>query len=124
MTTTAGATLMAGALIGESFTPFNAANARLGVGNSGAAAEPEQTDLQGGSKVRLPMQAGYPQRVGNVLTFRALAGTGQAAFQWDEVGVFNAASGGTMLWRLPRSFGTKPSGQIWALSVQLEVTDA
>lgn len=121
--TAAGRVLVAKAILGESYTPFTEATARLGVGNGTAAESSAHTDLQGGSKVRLPMQENYPQRVGNILTFRAHAGLGEAVFDWQEVGIFNAASGGDMLRRTLRDFGVKPSGQIWALQIQLEVGD-
>ena len=57
------------------------------------------------------------------ITFRVLAGAGVASGAWNEIGVFNAASGGTMLKRVVRELGTKPSGQIWALQIQLEVAN-
>lgn len=120
--TAVGQILVGKAILGESYTPFSAANARLGVGNSATAESTAHTDLLG-TNVRLAMQPSYPQRVNNVLTFRVIAGLGQAVFDWNEVGVFNAASGGDMLCRFVRNFGTKPSGQIWALQVQLEVGD-
>ena len=113
---------MAAALIGESFTPFDATRARLGIGTSSVPEDPSQTGLLA-QLVRLPMQVGYPQRVGKVITFRVLAGAGVASGAWNEIGVFNAASGGTMLKRVVRELGTKPSGQIWALQIQLEVAN-
>lgn len=119
--TTVGRELVAKAIIGETFTPFDAENAFLGVGSSSDAEDASQTDLVDPGAVRLAMEPGYPQRVGAVLTFRGIAGAGVANFDWNEFGIFNAADNGVMLRRMVRSLGTKQSGQIWAVQIQLEV---
>jgi hypothetical protein len=118
---TTGAAAVAAAIVGESFVPFNAAAAHLGIGSDSTAVDVAQTDLLDAGAVRLPMESGYPQRSGGVLTFRALAGAAEANFHWQEFGIFNAASGGVMLKRMLRDFGEKSAGQIWALQIQLEV---
>jgi len=117
----AGRELVATALVGESFTPFDADNAYVGVGSDATAVAAGQTDLLDAGAVRLAMESGYPQRVGAVMTFRALAGAGVANFAWREFGIFNAAASGVMLQRLVQDFGTKEAGQIWALQIQVEV---
>lgn len=117
----AGRDLIAALVVGESVTAFNAANAYIGVGNGTAAFSAAQTDLQGVSKLRKAMEAGYPQRAGNVLTYRAVFGTSEANFAWEEWGLFNAASSGTMLNRKVEALGTKTSAQSWQITTTLTV---
>jgi len=118
--TNAGRDAIAGLLVGIG-TDFSEPNAHIGVGDGTAAFDAAQTDLQGTNKVRKGMDAGYPQRNGNVLTFRATFGGSDANFSWQEWGVFNAASGGTMLNRLVENNGAKVSGQTWVFEVNLTV---
>ena len=94
--------------IGESVTAFSNANAYIGVGDSATAFAATQTDLQASTnKLRKAMEATYPQRSGNVLTFRSLFGTSDANWAWEEWGVFNASSGGVMMQRKVESLGTR-----------------
>lgn len=121
--TNAGRDLIATALVGEAFTAFNAANSYIGVGDSSTAFAATQTDLVASTnKLRKAMEAAYPTRSTNVLTFRSLFGTSEANFAWNEWGVFNAAASGTLLNRKVESLGTKTSAQSWQLTVTLTVT--
>lgn len=123
--TNAGRDLIAADIIGETVTEFNNANAHIGVGDSSTAFAATQTDLQASTnKARKAMDATYPQRSSNVLTFRSTFATGDANFAWNEWGVFNASSGGTMLSRKVESLGTKTSAQSWQMTVTLTVTAA
>ena len=118
--TTVGRDYIAQALVGEAFTAFNNANARIGVGDSTTAFAAAQTDLQApANKLRKAVDATYPQRAANVLTFRATFGTAEANFAWNEWGVFNAAAAGQMLNRKVEALGTKTSAQTWQLTVDL-----
>ena len=110
--------LIADALLGgSSYTKFNSANAHLGVGDSSAAFASSQTDLQAATnKTRKSMDATYPSRSANVLTFRATFGTGDANYAWNERGIFNASSSGQMLSRKVISLGTKTSSASWQLT--------
>ena len=115
--TNAGRDFIASA-VGESVTLFNNANAHLGVGDSSTAFAASQTDLQAASnKVREAMDATYPQRSGNVVTYRATFESADANFAWAEFGVFNAAAAATMLNRKVSAQGTKTAGQEWELTV-------
>ena len=105
-------------------TAFNNANSYVGVGNSAAAYSAAHTDLQGASKLRKAVSAGYPTQAANVLTYQATFGLTEAVWDWNEFGVFNAASGGTMLNRKPQSLGTKPNTEAWQLTVTLTLTAA
>lgn len=123
--TNAGRDLIAAAIIGEATTDFTNANARLAVGDSTTAFSAAHTDLQAATnKLRKAMDATYPQRATNVLTFRATFATGDANWAWQEWGVFNAAAAGVMLNRKVESLGTKTSAQSWQFTVTLTVTAA
>lgn len=98
---------------GSSYDKYNNTNARLGVGNGDDAFDAADTDLQGGSKARLAMEATYPQRTNNVLTFLAQAGSSDANFAWEEWSIHNHASAGQMLVRFVQDLGTKASGATW-----------
>lgn len=107
-------------VIGESVTEFSNANAYLGVGDSTTAFAATQTDLQAATnKFRKAMDATYPQRSVNVLTFRATFATGDANFAWQEWGTFNASTAGTMMQRKVESLGTKTSAQSWQLTATI-----
>lgn len=122
--TNAGRDLIAAAITGNTFTVFNNANSRIGVGDGNTAFAATQTDLVGANKLRKAMEATYPTRAANVLTFRSLFPTSEANFAWNEWGVFNAATAGEMLNRKVETLGTKTSAQSWQLTVQLTVEAA
>lgn len=123
--TNAGRDHIATTLIGGSVTAYDNSNAYLGVGDSTTAFSAAHTDLQASSnKLRKAMDATYPQRSTNVLTFRSTFATGDANFAWQEWGTFNASSSGTMLQRKVESLGTKTSAQSWQLTATLTVTAA
>lgn len=123
--TEAGRNLIAADIIGESVTEFNNANAYIGVGDSTTAFAATQTNLQAATNVlRKAMEASYPTRATNVLTFRSLFGTSEANFAWAEWGIFNASSAGTMLCRKVEALGTKTSAQSWQITTTITVTAA
>jgi hypothetical protein len=111
-------------IMNDSPVLFTNANARLGVGDSTTAFAASQTDLvAAANKLRKAMDATYPQRSTNVLTFRATFATSEANWVWNEWGVFNAGpTGGTMLNRKVEILGTKTSSQYWELSVALTLS--
>lgn len=102
-------------------TFFTNANAHLAVGNGADAFDETDTDLQGASKARKAMESTYPQRTNNTLVFRSLFGTSDANFAWEEWGVANASSGGTLLNRKIEPLGTKQNTQSWQLTATLTV---
>ncbi len=124
--TNAGAILAASAIVGDGgITVLNNANAYLGVGDSTTAFSAAHTDLQAASnKLRVGMDATYPQRSSNVLTLRSTFTTGQANYAWDEWGIFNASSGSTMFSRKVEALGTKTSAQSWVLTATVTVAAA
>lgn len=122
--TNAGRNHIAQAIIGEAVTAFNNANAYIGVGDSSTAFAGAQTDLQAATnKLRKAMDASYPTRATNVLTFRATFATTDANYAWNEWAIFNGSSGGTMLSRKVESLGTKTSAQSWQMTVDITVNN-
>lgn len=116
--TTAGINFIAAAAIGQG-TPFNNANARLGVGNGTTAFAASQTNLVGSNTLRKNMDAGYPVLAAPKVIFKSTFAQNEANFSWNEWGIFNAASGGVMLSRVVESNGTKQSNQTWVLEVEV-----
>lgn len=120
--TTAFRDLMADFVIGLG-TAYNNANAHIGVGDGNTAFNASQTDLQGTNKLRKAMEASFPDQSqgANVNRFKASFGTSEANFAWNEWGVFNAASSGTMQNRKVESLGTKTSAQTWEFTVDIQL---
>lgn len=104
-------------------TLFDNTNAHIGVGDGTAAAAVTQTDLQGTNKFRRPMEASFPDQSqgANVMRFKSSFGTTEANYAWQEWGVFNALSAGTMMNRKVESLGTKTSAQTWEFTVDIQL---
>lgn len=123
--TTAGCSTIAVLLTGNvaGINTFNSTNAYLGVGSASTAFAASQTDLQeaGSNKNRNAMQTGYPTVSNQNMTFRSLWSASSANFRWNEVGVFNNSTGGTMLCRDTQDLGLKPSTQSWELTYVVQV---
>lgn len=109
---------------GGTGTAYNSANAHIGVGDSSVAEDASQTDLQATTnKIRKGMVTGYPVYGSNQkIVFKAEFLENEANFDWREWGVFNAASGGTMLNRKVANSGTKASGSIWVFTVEITLS--
>lgn len=123
--TATGAILAAQCLMNDSATFLNSTNSHLGVGDSNTAFSSAHTDLQAATnKQRKAMESGYPTRSSGALTFRSLFGTADANWAWQEWGVFNASSGGTMFSRKVESLGTKSGSQSWQLTATITVAAA
>jgi len=111
--------------IGESVTDFDNANAYIGVGSSDAGFSSSQSDLQGASTHRNGMEDGYPSRdpdsdgSDNKVRFKAVFGTGEANFKWEEWGIFNNSSGGIMHNREVEYIGEKTNKASWTFTVDI-----
>ena len=104
-------------------TLWSAANARVGVGDSSTAAAPAQTDLQAlSNKAYAAMDATYPSRSGQTVTWRGTFGDGEGQFDWNEFTVDNGAVSGKTLNRKVESKGTKGAGESWSLSVSITLS--
>lgn len=112
-------------IVGTAVTAYTNANSYIGVGDSTTAFSAAQTDLQASTnKLRKVMDATYPSRATNVLTFRSTFATTDANWAWQEWGIFNAAAAGTMLSRKVESLGTKTNTQTWQFTTTLTITTA
>lgn len=118
-----GIQLMLDALIGTAITAFSNANARIGVGDSSTTAAATQTDLQAATnKLRKAMDATFPSRTNQTMTWKSSFTSGEANFAWNEWAIFNAASGATsMLNRKVESLGTKTTGT-WTLQADVTIS--
>ena len=105
-------------------TKWDAANARLGVGDSNTAEAATQTGLQAATnKVFKAMDASYPVRTNQTVEWRATFGSSEANFAWEEYTIVNAATDeGKNLNRKTASKGTKSSGETWTLSLSITFT--
>lgn len=102
---------------------WDAANARVGVGSDSTTAAPAQTDLLAAvQKAYASMDATYPSRSGQTLSFRGTFGSGIAEFAWEEFIVDNGAASGKTLNRKAETKGTKGAGESWTLTVQITLS--
>lgn len=113
---------LAAKLAGGAAALYDNANAHIGVGNGSTAFSAAHTDLQGASKFRKAMDGGYPTTSAGAITFRATFGTADANFAWEEWGVFNAASGGTMMNRVVQNNGTKAGTETKQVTVTVTLS--
>jgi hypothetical protein len=102
-------------------TKWDAANARLGVGDSNTSEAATQTGLQASTnKTFKAMDANYPARTNQTAEWRATFGGDDANYAWEEYTVVNASTdAGKNLNRKAASKGTKASGETWTLSLQI-----
>lgn len=114
-----GAQILEDLLIGAGGTVFSNANAYIGIGNGTTAVNATHTDLQGASKTRKAMDATFPSRASQTLTFKSTFATGDANYSWEEIAAFNASSAGTML---NRALVTSPFTKTSALAVVATLT--
>lgn len=102
--------------IGAGGTTLANANAQLGVGDSTTAEAATQTDLQAGTNfLFVAMNATFPTRASQTLTFTSDFTSGQANFAWQEMSVRNGAAANKNLNRKVTSLGTKATGT-WTLT--------
>ena len=109
--------------IGAGGTTFANANAYLGVGDSSTAAGATQTGLQATTnKLYKAMEAGYPQRASQTVTWRSVFGESEANWAWGEFTVANGNSDSAVnLNRKVESKGTK-SGGTWTLDLAITIS--
>lgn len=126
----AGIQRMLDKLIGAAGQVLDNTHARIGVGNSATAAAATQTDLQAaaGSTNRWfqLMDATYPSRANQTLTFQATFAAADGNFTWSEwcidAGLANANTvTAPMLNRKVESLGTKVTGS-WVLQVTITIS--
>jgi hypothetical protein len=122
--TTAGANIIADAITNQNApTLFDANNAYIGVGTSSQVFAKSDTTLVAETPTTgRKLVTTAPSVTGGIITLTSTFGIGDANAVWGEWGIFNAASGGTMLSRKVEALGTKTSAQTWQITVDLTVT--
>ena len=115
-------------LIGAGGTVYNNANSYIGIGDSNTAAAAGQTDLQAvTNKVKAAMDATYPSRSGQTVSWRCTFGTSEGNFSIQEAAIFNDGPNfttelGEMLNRLVSSLGTKTSATTLQVTATLTIS--
>jgi hypothetical protein len=123
-----GTAIMLDALIGVNPTFYTNALAATGVGDSAVAFSLAHTNLQGAvnvtDRIRKAMDATFPSRAANVVTWRSTFLTSDANFTWNEWAWFNNVTdgSGTMLNRAVVNLGTKTAAASWQLTTTLTQT--
>ena len=123
-------------IVGTASTPaFTNTKGLIGVGNGTTTFAPTHTDLQGASKLFVPVTA-QPTATGGQIQASSLFDTGDANFAWEEwcfaIGsgttvknaVLATAGGGSavMLNRKVQTLGTKASGAQWTLQATVTLS--
>jgi len=103
-------------------TAWDNTNARVGVGDGTIAEDPSQTGLQGTNQAFASMDAGYPSRTGQTVSWRGTFGGTEANFAWEEFTVDNGSVALQNLNRKVSSQGTKVSGQTWVLTIDITLS--
>ncbi len=113
-------------LIGDgTAVAFNATNARIGVGDSSTAFAVSQTDLQASTNKLRKIVDGAPVRTSNSVDFTSTFQLAEANFAWNEIALFNSASGDYMATRrILTGFGTKTSTEVWTITLTVVGTAA
>ncbi len=107
-------------------TKFDNANAYLGVGDSDTAAAKDQTGLLAvTNKAYVGMDTSYPTfGTDEKATWRATFDGSTANWDWNEFTVANGDSNAAVnLNRLVSNQGTKVSGQIWQLDLEISLVN-
>jgi hypothetical protein len=98
---------------------FDNTHAFIGAGDSTTAAAATQTDLQAATnKFYQGMDATFPSRSAQTVTWRATFASGSANYHWQEVGLFNGNNPPTALMfsRIVNDYGTKNSSLVYVIS--------
>jgi len=108
---------------GSSGVPYDNNAAELGVGDGTAAEAATQTDLQGVNTFFKDMDSGYPTYgTAQKITFQSTYAETEANFDWQEWGVRTKAPDLVMLNRKVDNMGTKASGAVWTLTVEITLS--
>jgi len=103
-------------------TAYNNANADIGVGDSTTSENATHTDLQAATnKLFKGMNATYPQRASQTVSWQSDFLTGEANYAWQEWSVRNGNTRNKNLNRKVQSLGTKASGT-WTLTAQVTLS--
>lgn len=109
----------------SSGTKFDNTNAYLGVGDSAVSEAASQTGLQAAvNKLYKAMDVSFPTYgTSQKCTWRSTFASGDANFAWNEFTVANGNSdAGKNLNRKVSAQGTKISGQVWELTLEITLS--
>lgn len=102
--------------VGGATVGFTNAVSQMGVGDSTTAEAATQTDLQAGVNFLFKaMNATYPSRASQTITFQSDFTTAEANFAWQEMSIRNGVTRNKNLNRKVTSLGTKATGT-WTLT--------
>jgi hypothetical protein len=121
MLMTAGVNQLLTIVTGQGGTVFSAGNTYIGVGDATTTAAATQTDLLAATNKLRKQITAAPAVSSNTVTFSTTFGTSDGNFAWNEVGIFNSSSAGTMLNRFVVSLGTKSSSASWTINVVVTI---
>lgn len=113
--------LITGVVSGASHI-FNNAAATIGIGDSNAAADATQTDLQAAvNKTYKGMEAAFPTSTAQKATFKSSFGSAEANYAWEEW-VVKQSTSAKCINRKVESMGTKTSGSTWTIEVSITLS--
>ena len=110
------------AIAATSSNKYDNANSRIGIGDSTTAEAATQTDLQAASnKTYKAMNATFPSRASQTVTFKSDFTSGDANYHWQEWVVDNGGTSGLTLNRKVQDNGTKATGT-WTPSAAITLS--
>lgn len=123
----AGITRLLNLLAGAGGTAYNAANTRVGVGDSTTAAVASQTSLQAATNKLYKLVSSGPTVSSQTITWVATFGASDANYAWEEWVIDNGTADSTTvtapaLNRKVQTMGTKASGSVWTFTVNITVS--
>ncbi len=109
----------------DSASLYDNDNTYIGIGTSTLAAASTQSGLEctTASKFWQSMETGYPSRTSETIWFRAIVGSDDGNYSWEEFTVVNGLSDavGANLNRAVSDQGVKASGQTWTIDVKISL---
>lgn len=96
----------------------------LAVGDSTTVFSSAHTDLQAATNKLRKAFDGAADVTGAVITAVATFGGTDANFSWQEFGMANDVSAGTLFNRFLDDQGTKTAGQVWELTMTTTIVNA
>jgi hypothetical protein len=117
--TTAFRNIIPSLISGGATNHYDTTNGYFCVGTSTQAFSAADTDMIAGG-VRKQLTTVTPSS--NVLTVSTSYGTSDANQAWNEWGIANASTSGTLMCRKQEGLGTKASGQTWVPTATITFT--
>lgn len=110
-------------MAGIAASPWNNADALIGVGDDATVANDAQADLLAAvNKDYQPMMVGFPATAApKTMSWRATFGAGDANFAWNEFTLKNNATG-ICVNRGVQALGVKVGGAVWIATLTLSLS--